>query len=65
MMDKHGFDPVSNDYSQFIETKLQEARKFITQFANETGCFPTEESLNERIAQIEHDIRSSNMHTHT
>ena len=65
MMDKNGFDPVSNNYSQSTQSKLDEAKKFVTQFATETESFPTEEGLKERLAQIEHDICLRNTYQHT
>ena len=65
MMDKTGFEVVSNSYAQSADTKVYEAVAFIQQFAFETGHFDTEEAMHDRIQEIVHDIHENGTYHHT
>lgn len=63
MMDKKGFDSVSNSYALSTEEKLHEAREFLKQFTIETGR--SQESFEERMRHVEHDIHHTGTYEHT
>ena len=65
MMDKTGFEIVSNSYSQSIDTQIHEATEFLHQFAVETSHFDTEEDFRDRIEEAENDIRQYGTYHHT
>ena len=64
LMEKNGFDIVTNSYNTSQEHKIYEAQKFIEQFADETGMYNTEE-LENRLTDIQSEIMSSGTYIHT
>jgi len=65
LMEKKGFGRVANADSLSQQTRIEEATKFLRQYAEETGYFGNEEKMNERLKKVTSDIMCDGTYVHT
>jgi nitric oxide synthase oxygenase domain/subunit/sulfite reductase alpha subunit-like flavoprotein len=65
MKRKRGFEALRNSHATSANAKIQDATKFLNQFAQATGKLQRDTEMEQRLEQLKGDIETTGTYTHT